>query len=807
MINDYNNTEIGGLGFLPQEKLTSIKLNLQKGRLDKAVSIINKVIEDMDNALLNIAVTGASGAGKSAFINAFRGVGHEDEGAASTGVIETTTNITSYEHPEFPNVKLWDLPGIGTRDFQPESYLEQVKFSCYDFFLIISSSRFRVNDVKLAQKIRQMGKKFFFVRSKVDIDLLNEKKSKPKTFKEENVMQMIQKNCLQHLQDIGIEEPQVFLISSFELESYDFPKLKDDLAKELPEHKRRVFFLSLPNISKDIIDQKKANIQLRIWLEALKTGPWATMPFIGISKEDDIAQLKKLLANYQRKFGVDDASLLKISQASNKPLEEVKALIKSPHLLTIKKDEIISEKLLSYAEIFCSVNGSLLDTGLYFRKSYYTHLYFLEMVTNDAKILLNKLWETSEERWTNMDLLNLASTFMPYSRMATNIYGDLLPEDRITWIQSAFQEGRLGEVASSIQETLKASENVLLNIAVTGESGCGKSTFINAFRGIGHEEKDSASTGVVETTMEATAYEHPKYPNVKLWDLPGIGTPYFHPETYLNQVQFENYDFFIILSASRFTVNDVKLVQEIRERKKKFYFVRTMVDIDLDNERKFKPKSFSEERILQRVRNYCLQNLEGMSETQVFLISNFDLSDYDFPKLEETLQQDLPAHKRYTFLLALPNVSEAVIERKKDALKERIWLKALKAATVVIVPLAGFIINDLDTLDKSLKYYRDVFGVDDTSLLQVAQKLERPVEEIKASMKSLDLIALLTEENIKGKLLKLFDNLFSPVAFVNAGFHFGKTYCLHVHFINTAADDAKNLLNREEFISLTPHPV
>ncbi|XP_020861239.1 uncharacterized protein LOC110221186 [Phascolarctos cinereus] len=806
IIPDCNNTETGGKDLLPQEKITLIKSTLQEGRLEEVVSLINKMIEDMDNAVLNIALTGESGAGKSTFINAFRGVGHEDEHAASTGVVETTTNVTCYEHPELPNVKLWDLPGIGTLNFKPENYLEKVNFSRYDFFLIISSSRFRINDVKLAQKIREMRKKFYFVRTKVDIDLHNERRAKPRTFKEENVLQMIKTNCLQHLQKIGIEELKVFLISSFELESYDFPKLKDDLAKELPEHKRHVFFLSLPNISEDIIEQKKASIQERIWLEALKAGAWAAIPLVGVFKEEDIAQLKYHLINYQRKFGVDDASLLKTSQASNKPLEEVKALIKSPHLFTVKTDESIGERLLRYAELFFSVNGGLLAPGLYYRKTYCAHLHFLETVANDAKILLSKLWETSFGIMevfgiaiSGKDLQNLASNFMPYYKMVTNTNGDLLPEDTITWIQSALQEGRLAEVASRIRETLEASENVPLNIAVTGESGSGKSAFINGLRGIGHEEKDSASTGVVETTMKATPYEHPKYPNVKLWDLPGIGTPDFHPDNYLHQVQFNQYDFFIILSASRFTTNHVKLVQEIRKRKKKFYFVRTMVDIDLYNERKSKPKSFSKERVLQRMRDYCLQNLhvEGVSEAQVFLVSNFDLSDYDFPKLEETLLKDLPAHKRHTYALALSVPSEAAIERKKAALRERIWLEAFKNGLVATVPSGGFFINNLDTLDKHLKHYRNVFGVDDASLLQVAQKLERPVEEIKATMKSLDLVALIKEESAMGKLLKLAEGISSAKGFVmGAGFHFGKTYFIHWHFLDVVAEDGKSLLRK-----------
>jgi predicted GTPase len=52
-----------------------------------------------------------SGVGKSTFINCLRGLEAEDEGAAKVGVVETTNEPTPYEHPDFSNLKIWDLPG------------------------------------------------------------------------------------------------------------------------------------------------------------------------------------------------------------------------------------------------------------------------------------------------------------------------------------------------------------------------------------------------------------------------------------------------------------------------------------------------------------------------------------------------------------------------------------------------------------------------------------------------------------------------------------------------------------------------
>lgn len=62
-------------------------------------------------------ILGFSGVGKSTFINCFRNVQAEDEGAARVGVVETTNEPKAYEHPDFANLKVWDLPGKNTPCF------------------------------------------------------------------------------------------------------------------------------------------------------------------------------------------------------------------------------------------------------------------------------------------------------------------------------------------------------------------------------------------------------------------------------------------------------------------------------------------------------------------------------------------------------------------------------------------------------------------------------------------------------------------------------------------------------------------
>lgn len=175
-------------------EIEEIKKSLANEDLPSAVGKIKDYFDQQDRVELNIAVTGESGSGKSTFINAFRGLGDEDEGSAATGVVETTTEPTPYSHPKFPNVKMWDLPGIGTPRFKADEYLKKVQLERYDFFIIIATDRFRECHASLAKEIQKMNKKFYFVRSKIDSNIEAEKRKK--TFNKEKTLDKIRENCI-----------------------------------------------------------------------------------------------------------------------------------------------------------------------------------------------------------------------------------------------------------------------------------------------------------------------------------------------------------------------------------------------------------------------------------------------------------------------------------------------------------------------------------------------------------------------------------------------------------------------------------
>uniref|UniRef100_A0A8C0Q9P5 IRG-type G domain-containing protein n=1 Tax=Canis lupus familiaris TaxID=9615 RepID=A0A8C0Q9P5_CANLF len=344
---------------LSQETITLIKTHLKEGDLQKAASAISDALRDIDNAPLNIAVTGEPGTGKSSFINALRGMEHDEEGAAPTGL--------------------------------PQMYLKKMKFCEYDVFIIISFTRFKISDMHLAAAIKKMKKNFYFVRTKVDNDLYNIKMSKPSTFNKDEVLQGIRNDCVTQLQNANMSDTQVFLISSLDLFSYDFQSLETTLLKKLPAYKCHIFMQYLPNVTEAAIDQKRDSVRQKVWLEAIKAGATATIPFMGLIGDKDVEKLGETLTLYRSYFGLDDASLETMAKDLNVSMEKLKANLKSPHLLTVEKeDESLGKKLLRYVEKFCSVSGGLIATGLYFRKIFYLQNYFLETVASDAKVILNK---------------------------------------------------------------------------------------------------------------------------------------------------------------------------------------------------------------------------------------------------------------------------------------------------------------------------------------------------------------------------------------------------------------------------------
>nr|XP_017206911.1 interferon-inducible GTPase 5-like [Danio rerio] len=278
-------------------------------------------LTELENVTLNMAITGMTGAGKSSFVNALRGLRDDDEGAASTGTTETTMKPNMYEHPFMPNVKIWDLPGIGSPKFRAKKYLKDVNFHMYDFFLIVTSERFRENDIELAKAINKSNKLFYFIRTKIDNDVRAE--SNKRNFDERVLLDKIREDCKVNLLKLNISK--IFLISSFHLERYDFQKLVNTLEEELPKNKRFALIQSLPVYSLETLTKKITYFKKLIWLNAVGAGVGAFPPIPGVSLAVDYGIMKKFFKQVFMAFGLSNQALQVLSERVNKPVEVLNA--------------------------------------------------------------------------------------------------------------------------------------------------------------------------------------------------------------------------------------------------------------------------------------------------------------------------------------------------------------------------------------------------------------------------------------------------------------------------------------------------
>ncbi|XP_029925700.1 interferon-inducible GTPase 5-like [Myripristis murdjan] len=361
---------------------------------------IIEYLEEQSKIPLNIAITGVSGSGKSTFVNAFRGLSNKDDGAAPTGCVETTMEAEPYPHPNYPNVTLWDLPGIGTTSFPAAEYLTMFGFDKFDFFILISSVRFRENDVKLALEIQKRKKKFYFVRTKIDHNIQDEKRSQ-RNFNAERTLQLIRQNCVEGLQKQGVESPQVFLISSFDLSLYDFQLLVETMERELPSHKRDALLLAIVPVSQEILNKKKKAFEAQIKWHALCSALTASVPVPGLSVAVDLGIFLTAINKYKIGFGVDIVSLQKLADSTNKPLSELQAVMTSPFAVPKVTTEVIIKVLtatgaqaaLLLAEEgsrFIPILGIPLAAGFSFAATYSSLKTCLDMVAEDAQNVLIK---------------------------------------------------------------------------------------------------------------------------------------------------------------------------------------------------------------------------------------------------------------------------------------------------------------------------------------------------------------------------------------------------------------------------------
>lgn len=206
------------------------------------------------------------------------------------------------------------------------------------------------------------------------------------------------------------------------------------------------------------------------------------------------------------------------------------------------------------------------------------------------------------------------------------------------------------------------------------------------------DDEGAAEVGVMGTTRELKAYDHPTNPKIKFWDLPGIGTPnYPNMATYCEKVELEKFNAFLILTAVRFTENELELAKKIKSINKNFFLIRTKIDENVIGGRSRK-RPFDEKAMLRMIRSDCAENLGDLlsNERDIFLISNHDRDKWDFARLLQAILDALPTYQRESMVLPLSNsVTTDILQKRVEVLRGRIWKVATLSAAVAFFPIPG----------------------------------------------------------------------------------------------------------------------
>ena len=191
-----------------------------------------------------------------------------------------------------------------------------------------------------------------------------------------------------------------------------------------------------------------------------------------------------------------------------------------------------------------------------------------------------------------------------------------------------------------------ASRNCV-RFALVGSIGCGKSTFVNAVRGIDDGDKDAAPVSLVEKKQERKEYSFPSHPHLSFCDLPGYNaTRYPDSKTFWKELEPEKFDAFLIFVSSRVLQIDLEIIEKVNSLKKPLFLIRTKIAVDCglkEGESHMKGKA-----TMPEIMKYLVEMTGHLSctEENIFLIDNYNPYKWDFFRLIQAIINIMPVPQK-----------------------------------------------------------------------------------------------------------------------------------------------------------------
>ncbi|MDC5450750.1 GTPase [Acinetobacter baumannii] len=280
------------------------------------------------------------------------------------------------------------------------------------------------------------------------------------------------------------------------------------------------------------------------------------------------------------------------------------------------------------------------------------------------------------------------------------------------------KEESIEDVIKNIQAQVELWESTEVKIAITGQSGSGKSSLINAIAG-----SKVAPVGFVETTMEPKEYKTEN--GIILVDLPGCGTANFPFETYIDDMQISSFDAIILVTANRFYEADIKLFNYVvNNLKKPIFLVRTKMDTAVRDGAE--DNNLSRDEVIAMVLEDMIHNTDA-DPSKIYLVSSKQkqISHFDTARLINDISENLSDIKKGKFISESAAYSEDAIRAKKSTIIEIAKRYAYLSAANGINPVLGLNLSiDITLLVKLTNTILRSYGLMNSSIADYIKKSE-----------------------------------------------------------------------------------
>ena len=104
------------------------------------------------------------------------------------------------------------------------------------------------------KKLNQSANLFFLIRTK--IDEVCRLKSGERAINEADILEEIRQDCIKNVKQLISSEEEIFLISNYDTNEWDFDRLIEAIGEVLPLLQRECFTLSLTNVTRKCLKRK-----------------------------------------------------------------------------------------------------------------------------------------------------------------------------------------------------------------------------------------------------------------------------------------------------------------------------------------------------------------------------------------------------------------------------------------------------------------------------------------------------------------------------------------------------------------------